>query len=674
MCLRSRFPLAIFWGPQFVLLYNDAERDVLGALHPHALGRPAAEVLADIWDVVGPMLQGVPATGEATWSVDDPLRLNRRGFVEEAFFTYSCSPILDGHGVGGVLLVTVETTDRVLAERRLRTLRELAAETTRARNADEVCFRAAGVLAGNRSDLPFSLLFLTEPDGSPRLCASAGVACVPDPSLWPFREVALAHKAQLVEDVAARLPGCATPLPRTALVLPIAQADREAVTGFLVAGLSDVREPDEAYRGFLELAAGQVGSAIAGVRVLEEERRRAHLKMARVRREAALRENELRAEVRQAQEKAGAILESITDGFVALNSEWRFTYVNAEAERISGMRREDLIGKHQWEVFPATVGTRLEHEWRRAVAEQVPVQFEHYYEPWDSWFLNKAYPSKDGGLSIFFHDITARKRSDESLQKAHDEMERRVGERTRELSWANLRLGRQIAKRKRVEEARTELLRRIVHAQEQEHRRIARELHDDLTQRLAALAIDAGVFEQLPGCPPKIAHWARSVREQLVALSTSVHSLSRQLHPSILDDLGLVDALRSECLSLAQRDGIRVNYCTQDVPANVHPGVALCLYRVAQEALRNVARHAGCSRASVRLIADERELVLSVRDRGAGFEVAASGKAGIGLESMRERARLIRARLTLRSQPGKGTLVTVRVPLHRSAELAGASL
>src|SRR5262249_11961591 len=116
ICLRSRFQLAIYWGPQLVLLYNDAERDVLGAMHPRALGLPAAEVLADMWDVVGPMLQGVLATGEATWSVDQALRLNRRGFVEEAFFTYSYSPIPDDDGrVGGVLLVTFETTERVLA-------------------------------------------------------------------------------------------------------------------------------------------------------------------------------------------------------------------------------------------------------------------------------------------------------------------------------------------------------------------------------------------------------------------------------------------------------------------------------------------------------------------------------------------------------------------------------
>jgi signal transduction histidine kinase len=299
------------------------------------------------------------------------------------------------------------------------------------------------------------------------------------------------------------------------------------------------------------------------------------------------------------------------------------------------------------------------------VAEQVPVQFEFYYEPWGAWFQNKAYPSKDGGLSVFYHDVTARKRSEEALRKAHDELERRVRERTRELSRSNARLEKQVAKRQQVEEARTELLHRLVRAQEKEHRRIARELHDDLTQRLAVLAIDAGTLEQLPGCPGDVRDRARDMREQLVALSESIHSLSRQLHPSILDDLGLVDALRSECLSLGQRDGLQVQYHARAVPADLPRDLALCVYRVAQEALRNVVRHAHCPAASVRLVADERELVLCVRDRGVGFAVAARGKTGIGLESMRERARLIQARLTVRSGPGEGTRVTMRVPLHR---------
>src|SRR5262249_54943657 len=200
---------------------------------------------------------------------------------------------------------------------------------------------------------------------------------------------------------------------------------------------------------------------------------------------------------------------------------------------------------------------------------------------------------------------------------------------------------------------------------EDEHRRIARELHDDLTQRLAILAIDAGTIEQWPGCPGDIAEKARGMCEQLGALSESVHLLSRQMHPSILDDLGLVDTLRSECLALTRRDGIAVKYHAEDVPKDLPRDVALCVYRVAQESLRNIARHARSARASVRLIATGRELVLCVQDRGIGFDVAARREGGLGLESMRERARLIRARLAVRSRPGEGTKVILRVPLHQ---------
>src|SRR5262249_45822490 len=150
--------------------------------------------------------------------------------------------------------------------------------------------------------------------------------------------------------------------------------------------------------------------------------------------------------------------------FIALDSEWRFTHVNAAAERINGLRREDQIGKNQWELFPATRGTWLEHEWRRAVAEQVAVEFENYYEPWGSWFHGQAYPSKDGGLTVFSHDVPARKRAEEALRKAHDELEERVRERTRELSRANARLEKQMAKGQQVEEARTSLLHRLVRA------------------------------------------------------------------------------------------------------------------------------------------------------------------------------------------------------------------
>jgi signal transduction histidine kinase len=260
----------------------------------------------------------------------------------------------------------------------------------------------------------------------------------------------------------------------------------------------------------------------------------------------------------------------------------------------------------------------------------------------------------------------ARHGQEHALRKCHNELEERVRQRTRALSLANARLVQRVAWRKQVEGARTTLRRRLVHAQEEEHRRIARELHDDLTQRLAVLALDAATLERFPGCPAGVEEKVHGMREQLVALSDAVHSLSRQLHPSILDELGIVDALHAECQSLGQRDAIAVRFLAHDVATGISREVALCVYRVTQEALRNVARHAKTRRAYVRFFATDQHLVLRVRDRGVGFDLAARGKMGLGLQSMRERARLVQGRLSVKSRRGEGTDVTLRVPLPTS--------
>jgi signal transduction histidine kinase len=208
---------------------------------------------------------------------------------------------------------------------------------------------------------------------------------------------------------------------------------------------------------------------------------------------------------------------------------------------------------------------------------------------------------------------------------------------------------------------------RLLQAQEDERRRIAREMHDDWTQRLAVLAIDAAKLEtQLD--PSSNAHCKlQEMRGELVRLSEDVHALSRHLHPSILDDLGLVDALRSECASVTRREGVAVAYRSGDVIASMPKDVALCVYRVAQEALRNVVKHAGTSEARVSLIKSGRELILTVQDRGVGFDVAGvRSREGLGLSSMEERVRLVRGALSVDSEPGQGTTVTVRVPAFGS--------
>jgi len=205
---------------------------------------------------------------------------------------------------------------------------------------------------------------------------------------------------------------------------------------------------------------------------------------------------------------------------------------------------------------------------------------------------------------------------------------------------------------------------RILTAQEDERKRIARELHDDISQRLAAGAIEAGKAEQeLPAPHPSRAALA-GVKDHLIALSDDVHRLSRQLHPAILDDLGLKDALRAECDRVAERGRLAVNFRCGQLPAGVPRDAALCVYRIAQEALRNAVKHAQADRVDLTLNADLEFLDLEVRDFGRGFDPAAGRRgAGLGLASMEERVRLAGGEISISSRPGQGTCIQVRVPL-----------
>ena len=205
---------------------------------------------------------------------------------------------------------------------------------------------------------------------------------------------------------------------------------------------------------------------------------------------------------------------------------------------------------------------------------------------------------------------------------------------------------------------------RLLTAQEDERKRLAREMHDDVSQRLAAAAIQVGTIEQqLTGPHASRAALAR-LKEHLITLSDDVHRLARQLHPAILDDLGLKDALRAECDRVAERGRLAVNFSCGQLPACVPRDLALCVYRVAQEALQNAVKHAQADRVDLTLNADLEFLDLEVRDFGRGFDPAAGRpRAGLGLASMEERVRLVGGELFISSSPGQGTSIQVRGPL-----------
>ncbi len=210
ICVYSRFPIALYWGPEYVMLYNDSLMPMVGAnKHPHAMGRPAFEVLPEIRSIIEPLLDQVRTTGQATWSEDLMLPLVRGAAAEESYFTFTYSPIHDeSGGVGGVFCAVIETTEKVIEERRLRLLNALA-QATQSRTKEDACAHAAAQIARFPNDVPFALLYLIDEGGhvarlagaahievgSPRAPASIVFG---DHSLWPLDESAIDPAPRLV--------------------------------------------------------------------------------------------------------------------------------------------------------------------------------------------------------------------------------------------------------------------------------------------------------------------------------------------------------------------------------------------------------------------------------------------------------------------------------------------
>ena len=294
ICLNSRYPIALYWGPELALLYNDAWSPIPGVKHPWALGRPGREVWPEIWDSIGPLFERVLATGEGIWQEDELLPMRRHGYTEECYFNFTFSPIPgEGGRIDGIFNAVVETTFRVVGERRTRVLRELAERTAGAQSAEEACRLAADALGKASADLPFCLLYLLdEESGDPRarLAGAAGVAPGGPASPasvsmadapWPFAPVLetgrIVAVRNIAEQFAAAPPGGPWPEPaERALVVPITLATRPgSPAGVLVAGISPRRALDDEYRAFAERAADHIASAIANARAYEDERRRA---------------------------------------------------------------------------------------------------------------------------------------------------------------------------------------------------------------------------------------------------------------------------------------------------------------------------------------------------------------------------------------------------------------
>jgi PAS domain S-box-containing protein len=333
------------------------------------------------------------------------------------------------------------------------------------------------------------------------------------------------------------------------------------------------------------------------------------------------------------------IVESVADGFVALDRDWRYTFVNQRAGEMFGRDPGELVGKRIWDEFPDGVGQPFHRAYLRALEEQVPLSIEAYYEPWRRWFENRIYPSPEG-VTIFFTEITDRKRVDEELRNSRD--------RLRALST------------------------RLQRMREQENARIARSIHDELGQTLAALDMGLSTLSHHLGLmPPEARPHGLDCEARLFELRQVVRDameaerrITSELRPAILDELGLSAALRWYAEEFQRQTGIACRFRDQAEGASAAGEAATALFRIFQEALTNVARHSGARKVEAVPSAKGEGLSLEIEDDGRGLDPSAVGHPfSVGLLGMQERAQTFGGEVRFGQRPGGGTRLVARVAL-----------
>jgi signal transduction histidine kinase len=283
-CLGSEWPTIVMWGAELICIYNDAYGEIILEKHPRAMGRRAQEVFAELWERLKPIIDRVIATGNAVRYADQRFDIQRRGFLEEAYFTLSVTPVIGSSGkVEGVILPVHETTKRILSRRRLDTLRDLLGATREDQAPEEVCQLAARALAENRGDIPWALVYLNEGANS-GLAAAAGMplSIIEQVGKLPVVAETLRHRAESRDSEDLQQIGAILPNGEEtddwagwsyrSRVIPLVTLEPLRPSGYLVAGLSPRLPFDAEYRDFLELIAAQLGRMIAGGRAVEEAR------------------------------------------------------------------------------------------------------------------------------------------------------------------------------------------------------------------------------------------------------------------------------------------------------------------------------------------------------------------------------------------------------------------
>jgi PAS domain S-box-containing protein len=233
-----------------------------------------------------------------------------------------------------------------------------------------------------------------------------------------------------------------------------------------------------------------------------------------------------------------------------------------------------------------------------------------------------------------------------------------------------------ITEQKLAEETLSSISRQLIEAQEQERTWIAREMHDDINQRLSVVAMELDLQgHNLQASSDELRRSMTEMYKQISALSSDIHSMSHRLHSLRLDSLGLAAAAKSLCCEVAERQDVKVRFSSERVPRKLPDAISLCLFRVLQEALQNAVKHSGVRCFRVSLVGSTNQVALTVSDEGCGFSTEeALRKGGLGLTSMKERLKLIGGKFEINAKPSRGTIIRAFVPLKPQAKFAGAGI
>lgn len=348
--------------------------------------------------------------------------------------------------------------------------------------------------------------------------------------------------------------------------------------------------------------------------------------------------------IRERELTVRTLVESVSQGIVVVDSTGKIVMANRAAEVMFGCKKTELLATRIHDLVPREY--RLHHlleqkfftlNGRSRPADALGNVLGHRKDGKDfPAEIRLSYIKEDQGtLAVaFITDLSERKRAEAALRESHDKL--------------------------------LDLSGRLISAQDQERRRMSRELHDAFTQELAALTTESRLVKrELPPQARAAAQKVEEIAHRIGRLAIHIQQMSRRLHPAILDDLGLVSALRSECHGFSQLYGIQAEFKSGRIPQSVPANTALCIYRITQESLQNVAKHSGSSKVRVDLDVKSGEIRLGIRDSGRGFDLQAQKrrKRGLGLIGMEERARLVGGILKIESDAKKGTRVMVRIPL-----------